>query len=126
MVSELRMAKGTLKITTSLKKSLNKCSMVASHLKKGIKELWNLLLSIWNNMTKTSTKDNSGASRHKTGEHKKLKTPSRGKYSYSIEIGDKKSYPIRGIGSTSLDSSQQHPICYRFAKESTLYFMSRS
>jgi len=73
-------------------------------------------------MTKISTKDeglfsalagtfedeniwiiDSRASRHMTGEHKQLKTLSRGKYSYHVELGDKKSYPVRGIGSTSLE-----------------------
>jgi len=72
-------------------------------------------------MTTTSTKDKglfsaltgtfedeniwvieNGASIHITGEHKQLKTLSRGKSSYSVELGDKKSYLVRGIGSTSL------------------------
>ena len=43
----------------------------------------------------------NGASRHMTGEHKQLKTLSRGKSSYYVELGDKKSYPVRGIGSTT-------------------------
>jgi len=38
-----------------------------------------------------------------TGEHKQLKTLSRGKSSYYVELGDEKSYPIRGIGSSSLE-----------------------
>lgn len=38
-----------------------------------------------------------------TCEHKQLKTLSRGKSSYSVELGDKKSYLVRGIGSTSLE-----------------------
>lgn len=110
-----------MKITTPLKKFLKKCSTVASHLKKGINVLWNLLFCK-NDMTKTSTKDeglflaligtfedetiwviDSGASRHMIGEHNQLKTLLRGKSSYSIELGDKKSYPVRGIGSTSLE-----------------------
>lgn len=67
--------------------------MVTSHLNQGIKALWNLLLSIKNSMTKTSTKDNglflalnstfeddniwvidSGVSRHMTCDKNKLKT----------------------------------------------------
>ena len=97
--------------------------MMASHLKQGIKAFGNLLLSIKNYMTKTSTtKDkglfsaltgtfedeniwviNSGASRYMTGEHKQLKTFSRGETSYYVELGDKKIYLVRGIGSTSLE-----------------------
>ena len=122
MVSELRLAKGMMKTTTSLKKSLKQCSMVASHLKQSIKALWNLLLSIENSMTKTSTKDeglistltntfedeniwviDSGASRYMKSEHKQLRTLSRGKSSYSVELGDKKNNHVRGIGSTSLE-----------------------
>ena len=112
-----------MKITTSLKKSLKQFSMIASHVKQGIKAFWNLLLSTKNHMTKASTtKDKglflalistfevenvwvieSGASRHMTGEHKQLKTLSRRKSSYFVEIGDRRSYHVRGIGSTSLE-----------------------
>jgi len=45
----------------------------------------------------------SGASKHMTGEHKQLNTLSSGKSSYSVEISDKRAYPIRGIRSTSLE-----------------------
>jgi len=45
----------------------------------------------------------NGASRHITGHHKQLKTLSKGNSSYSIELGDNKSYLVRGIGSTSLE-----------------------
>ena len=44
----------------------------------------------------------SGASRHMIGHRKKLKTLSKGKSSYSVELGDNKSYLVRGIGSTSI------------------------
>lgn len=85
MVSELRLAKGIMKISTTLKKFLKKCMKVASHLKKGIKEVWDLIFSSKKEVTETSTKDerlfltligtfqdeniwaiNSGASRHMT------------------------------------------------------------
>ena len=112
-----------MKITTSFKKSLKQFSMMASHLKRGIKAFWNLLLSIKNRMNKTSpTKDkglfsaligafeneniwviDNGASKHMIGEHKQLKTISKGKSSYLVELGDKKSYPVRGIGSPLLE-----------------------
>jgi len=118
MVLELRLAKGMMKISTTLKK----CTMVEGLFKKGIKELWDILFSLKKDMTKTSTKDkgllsvlngtfddeniwviDNGASRHMIGQHKQLKTLLRGKSSYSVELGDKKSYPVSGIESTSLD-----------------------
>lgn len=120
MVSELWLAKGIMNISTTLKKFLKKCTKVASQPKKGIKEVWDLLFSSKKKVTNTSTNDeglfstlpstiqdeniwviDSGASRHVTGQHKQLKTLSKGKSSYSIELG--KSYPVRGIGSTSLE-----------------------
>ena len=73
-------------------------------------------------MTKTYTKDkglfstltitfedeniwviDSGASRRVTSEHKQIKTLSKGKSSYSVELSDKKRYPMREIRSTSLE-----------------------
>lgn len=111
-----------MKINTSMNNYLKKCFMVASHFKKGIKVFWILLLSINNNITKTYIKDeglfsalndtfkdeniwviDSGASIHITCEHKQLNTLSSGKSSYSIELGDKKIYLVRGFGSTSLE-----------------------
>jgi len=44
---------------------------------------------------------NSGASIHMTNHQKQLKTLSKGNYSYFVELGDNKTYPVRGIGSTS-------------------------
>lgn len=122
MVSELRLAKVIMKISTTMKKFLKKCSKVASQLKKGTKEVTDPLFFSKKKVTKTSTKDeglfsaligtfkdqniwviDSGASRHITGQHKQLKTLSKGKSSYSVELGDNKSYPVRGIGSTSIE-----------------------
>lgn len=60
MVLELRLAKGMMNITTSLKKSLNQYSMMEIHLKQGIKLFWNLLLSMKNYMTRTSTTKDEG------------------------------------------------------------------
>jgi len=45
----------------------------------------------------------SGASRHMTSQHKQLKTLSKGKSSYFVELGDNKRYPLRGIGTTSIE-----------------------
>ena len=42
-----------MKISTTLKKFLKKCSKVANHLKKGIKEAWNLLFTPKKKVTKT-------------------------------------------------------------------------
>lgn len=75
-------------------------------------------------VTKTSTKDeglfsaltgtfqddniwviDSKASRNMTGQHNQLKTLSKGKSSYSIELDDNKRYPMRGILWTSLKLS---------------------
>ena len=53
----------------------------------------------------------SGASRHMTGESKQLHTLSKEPSSHAVELGDNKSYAIRGLGSTSLkldNGSKQH------------------
>ena len=44
-----------------------------------------------------------GSSRHMIGEHGHLNTLSKGNYSHKVEIRDKNSYPIKGIGSTSIE-----------------------
>jgi len=120
MVSELRLAKGIMKISTTMKKFLKKCSKVASHLKKGFKEVWNLLFTPKKEVTKTKDEEllsaltstfqddsiwviDSGALRHMTSHHNQLKTLSKGKSSYSIELGDNKSHHVRGTRSTSLE-----------------------
>jgi len=46
-----------------------------------------------------------------TGHSNQLKTLSKGKSAYSVELGDNKSYPVKGIGSTSIklkDGSKIH------------------
>ena len=58
-------------------------------------------------LTGSLTDDNawiidSGASRHMTGESKQLHTLSKEPSSHTMELGDKKNYAIRGLGSTSL------------------------
>lgn len=120
MVSKLWLGKGIMKISTTLKKFLKKCSKVASHLKRGIKEASSLLFTPKNKVTKTKDEGlffaltitfqnenirviDSGASRHMTSHQKQLKPLSKGKSSYSVELGDNKSYPVRGIGSTSIE-----------------------
>jgi len=40
----------------------------------------------------------SGASRHMTGGYNQIQTLSEGNSSHSIELGDKKCYPMKGIG----------------------------
>lgn len=89
MVSELRLAKGIMNISTRLRKLFQKCSKVASHIKKGIKEAWNLPFTAKKEVTKikdegllstligTFQEENIsvidiGASRHMTGHHKQL------------------------------------------------------
>ena len=45
------------------------------------------------------------------GHSNRLKTLSKGKSTYSVELGDNKSYPLKGIGSTSIkpeDGSNIH------------------
>jgi len=119
MESELRLAKGIMKISSTMKKFIKKCSKIASHLKKGIKEAWSLLFS----SKKVSIKEkheglflalsgtfqdediwviDSGASRHMTDHSKQLKTLSKGKSTYSVELGDNKSYLVKVIGLTSI------------------------
>ena len=44
----------------------------------------------------------SGASSHMTGESKQLHTLSKEPSSHAVELGDNKSYAVRGLGSTSL------------------------
>ena len=94
MVLELRLAKGIMKISTTLKKFLKKCSKVASHLKKGFKEVCNLLFTPKKEVIKTKDEGlfstltgtfqdesiwviDSGASRHMTGESDQLNTLSK-------------------------------------------------
>jgi len=120
MVSKLRLTKGVTNISSTLKKFIKKCSKVATNLNKIIKESWSLLFSIkkevinekdeglFSALTATFQDErisviDSGASRHMTGHHKQLETLSKGKYSYSMELGDNKRYPMRGIGSTSIE-----------------------
>jgi len=53
----------------------------------------------------------SGASRHMTGRSHQLKTLSKGKSAYFVELGDNKSYPVKGIGSSFIkleDGSNIH------------------
>ena len=108
-----------MKISSTMKKFIKKCSKIESHLKEGIKKAWSLLSS----SRKVSIKVNdeglfsafsgtfqdediwvidSGASRHMIGHSKQLKTLSKGKSAYSVEIGDNKIYLVKGIGSNSI------------------------
>lgn len=87
MVSELRLTKGIMKISTTLKKLLKKCSKVVIHLKRGIKESWNLIFTTKKGGTKIKDEGlfialtgtfqdenswviNSGASRNMIGHQK--------------------------------------------------------
>lgn len=45
MLSELRLEKGIIKISFTMKEFIKKCSQLASHLRKGIKKAWSLLFS---------------------------------------------------------------------------------
>ena len=45
----------------------------------------------------------SGASSHMTGESKQLHTLSKESSSHAMELGDKKGYAVKGLGSTSLE-----------------------
>jgi len=84
------------------------------------KEVWNLLATPKKKMIRTKDEGlfsaligtfqdesiwviDSGALRHMIGHHKQLKTLPIGKYSYSTELSDNKSYLVRGIGSTSIE-----------------------
>ena len=44
----------------------------------------------------------SGASRHMTRESKQIQALSKDPSSHAVELGDNKSYAVRGLGSTSL------------------------
>ena len=44
----------------------------------------------------------SGASRHMIGDSKQLHTLSKEQSSHAVELGDNKSYVVKGLGSTSL------------------------
>ena len=59
-------------------------------------------------LTSTLEDDNilvieSGASQNMIGEYGQLQTISKGISSHFVELGDKKSYSVRGIGSTLLE-----------------------
>lgn len=103
--SELRFAKGIMNISTTLKKFLKKRSKVAIHLKKGIKEAWNLLFTpkkkltkkkdegLFSALTGTFQDENIwiidiGESRHMIEHHKQLIFFSKGKSCYSVELGE--------------------------------------
>jgi len=146
MVLELWFSKGIINISSTMKKFIKE---IASHLKKSIKEAWSLLFS----SKKVSFKErdeglfsalfgtfqdediwviDGGASRHMTGHSYQLKTLSKGKYAYSMELGDNKSYPVKGIGSTSIkleDGSNIHLNNILFVpnlhKKTTFYFKFR-
>lgn len=117
MASKLWFSKGITKISSTMKKVIKK---TASHLNKGIKEAWSFLFS----SKKVSFKErdeglfatlfgtfqdediwviDSGATRHRTGHSHRLKTLSKRKSAYSVELGDNKSYPVKCIGSTSIN-----------------------
>lgn len=64
--------------------------------------------TLFSTLTSTLEDDNiwvidSGASRHMIGEYGQLQTISKGISSHSVELGDKKSYSVKGIGSTLLE-----------------------
>jgi len=114
-----------MKISSTVKKFIKN---IASHLKKGIKEAWNFLLST----KKVSIKErdegllsalsgmfqdediwviDNGASRHMTSHSNRLKTLSKVKSAYLVELGDNNNYLVKGIGSTSIkleDGSNIH------------------
>jgi len=120
MVSELRLDKGIMKISTTLKKFIKKCWKVERYLKKCIKEAWSLLFStkkevikekdkgLFSTLTKTFQDEriweiDSDATRHMTSHQKQLKALSKVKYSDLLELGYNKIYPVRGIGSTFIE-----------------------
>lgn len=128
---ELRLSKGTMKISSIVKKFIKK---IASHLKKGIKEAWNLLFAT----KKVSIKErdeglfsalsgifqdeyvwviDSGASRHMIGHSNILKTLSKGKSIYSLELRENKRYLVKGIGSTSVKLEDGRNIDPNFKQE---------
>jgi hypothetical protein len=45
---------------------------------------------------------NSGASRHMTGDQVRLSSLNEKKTSYKVELGDKNTYPVEGIGQASI------------------------
>jgi hypothetical protein len=45
---------------------------------------------------------NSGASRHMTGDQARLSNLNEKKTSYKLELGDKNTYPVEGIGQASI------------------------
>lgn len=116
MVSELWLSKGIMKISSTIKKVIKR---IARHLKKSIKEVWSLIFSsnkesiiekdegLFSTLsTKFQDEDiwviDSDASRHMAGHSHQLKTLSRGKIAYFVELGDKKSYDVKSIGSSSI------------------------
>lgn len=114
-----------MKISSTIKKVIKR---IASHLKKGVKEVCSLIFSskkesiiekyegLFSALSGTFQDEDiwvidSGASRHMTTHSRQLKTLSKGKSTYSVELGDNKSYPVKGIGSSSIkleDGSNIH------------------
>ena len=119
MVPELWFAQGMKKVNSIMKRLEKNSSSLASLIKQSFKAVWNSLFyskdlksskneGLFSALTRTFQDENicvidSGASRHMTGYHKQLKTLSKEKSSYFVELGDNKSYPVKGIGSTSIE-----------------------
>jgi len=120
MVSELRCKKETedhifvgimarvirkgFKVLGNISTSIKKCLLnITFKLTKGVVDR-----SFFFALSDTLKDENvwvidSDASKHMTGECSQLQTLSKGDSSLSIELGDKKSYLVKGIGSTSLE-----------------------
>jgi hypothetical protein len=74
----------------------------------------------------------SGASRHMTGDQDRLSNLNEKKTSYKVELGDKNTYPVEGIGQASAKlktcnnvSFEQCFICTWFRKESCIHILPR-
>jgi hypothetical protein len=54
----------------------------------------------------------SGASRHMIGDHDKLSNLNEKKTSYKVELGDKNTYPVEGIGQDSVKLKTCNNVSY--------------
>lgn len=117
MVSKSGSSKGRRKINSLMQQLASIGLWLTNLINQKVKQAWVYLISKSDRSTEvdglfpallgTFQDENiwvidSGASRHMIGHPHQLKTLSNGKSSYSVELGDNKNYPVKGIGSTSI------------------------
>jgi len=126
MVSEHGSSKGRKKINSLMQQLASIGLWLTNLINQKIKQAWVYIISksdrstkadsLFSALSSTFQDENiwvidSRASRHMIVHHHQLKTLSKGKSSYFLELDDNKNYPVKGIRSTSIklnDGSSIH------------------